>query len=68
MIRRVIEYMIICDARECVIDEYGAASAFGSPTLTDCAEIAARLGWKQVSARLWLCPDCAEKTKTNESE
>jgi hypothetical protein len=62
MIRKVVEYMIICDAGErCVVDGFGHATAFGSPTQKDCAEQAAEHGWRQISVRRWLCPDCVNK-------
>lgn len=69
MIRKVVEYMIVCDAGErCVVDGNGNATAFGSPTLTDCAEQATEHGWKRVSARLWLCPDCANEVEKSKAD
>lgn len=63
MIRRVTEYIIVCDAErfgmECIGSTGG--NAFGSFTQAECAESAERYGWKRVSARCWLCPQCAER-------
>lgn len=63
MIRRVVEYIIICDMKTRCVDGYGNSTAFSSMTAKDCAESATRHGWKQLSARLWLCPDCVRKAE-----
>lgn len=60
--------MITCDAkRNCVVDDLGYTLAFGSPTLKDCENEARQGGWKQLSARLWLCPDCVRKAEREKS-
>lgn len=61
MIRRSVEYYITCDMKERCVDGFGNSTAFGSPTAKDCEESAKKYKWRQVSARLWLCPQCAEK-------
>lgn len=62
MIRRVAEYVIVCDSERVLgyqrCEAYGYA--FSSVTLADCATSASREGWQQVSKRLWLCPRCAD--------
>lgn len=64
MIRRVVEYIITCDMGDrCAYDGFGNSTAFGSPTMKDCEESAKKYGWRQLSARLWLCPDCAKKAE-----
>ena len=63
MIRRVTEYIIVCDAErfglECIGTQGG--HAFGSFTQAECAEAAEREGWKKVTSRCWLCQRCAER-------
>lgn len=62
MIRRVTEYIIVCDGDR-VLDRQrcdGRGHAFSSATQPDCAESAIKYGWRQLSPRLWLCPDCAK--------
>lgn len=62
MIRRVTEYVIVCDA-----DRLGSpcmevgGTAFGSLTMTAAIEDATEHHWKQISKRFWLCPRCAER-------
>lgn len=38
MIRKVVEYMIVCDYGDRCVDGFGHATAFGSPTKQDCEE------------------------------
>lgn len=66
MIRRSVEYIIICDSARVLGEEKcgGDATAFNSETAEDCAAEAKRYGWTQVSKRLWLCPKCSERLKT----
>lgn len=65
MIRKVVEYMIGCDARpECPHDSF---TAFGSRSQDECATTAVKDGWEQTSKRLWLCPDCSKQRKVRES-
>lgn len=58
MIRRVVEYVVCCDVPDCY-----DSTAFGSPTAADCEEQALQHGWLKVSARKWLCLDCAQKAR-----
>ena len=62
MIRRVTEYIIVCDAERFGLECTGSPGghAFGSFTQAECAESAEREGWKKVTSRCWLCPRCAE--------
>lgn len=62
MIRRVVEYMIHCDAEQLSLKNRCDATwhAFSSMTQKECAESAAGEGWKPVTKRFWLCPQCAE--------
>lgn len=66
MIRRVVEYVIVCDAPK--QNDCWESTAFGSSSADDCAEMAKKHDWRQVSARLWLCPDCAKKAKHDEQD
>lgn len=63
MIRRVVEYVIVCDAKSISGEECPeiGGTAFGSPTMADCATSATEYRWKKISKRLWLCPQCAAK-------
>jgi hypothetical protein len=63
MIRRVTEYVIVCDAERFRLECCGAygGHAFGSFTQDECAESAAREGWVKITARCWLCPPCAKR-------
>lgn len=61
MIRRVVEYIIGCDAkrvlgRECPTDTFLALNTW---TQEDCAQSARKEGWERVSKRYWLCPKCS---------
>lgn len=60
MIRRVIEYVIVCDGERVLTKPQceGFGHAFSSETANDCAESAKAEGWKQISPKLWLCPKC----------
>lgn len=62
MIRRLVEYVIVCDAKpEC---PSRSNVAYGSPTLSDCESVATQYGWKRISSRRWLCPNCAAQCDT----
>ena len=62
MIRRRVEYIIVCDCER--VFGYagcdGCANAFNCDTAADCAAVAESEGWQRLSARLWLSPKCAE--------
>lgn len=63
MIRRVTEYVIVCDADRIMTTECQSigGTAFNSQTMAECAESAKQDGWHQVSKRLWLCPYCTKR-------
>lgn len=62
MIRRVIEYIIICDSERVGLGEcYHGATAFNAAHYEECEQYARRDKWKQISKRMWLCPNHAEK-------
>lgn len=69
MIRRRVEYIIICDSARVFGKEIcdGQATAFDSYSAADCAEEAKRYGWTQVSKRLWLCPSCSKRAAEKRS-
>ena len=68
MIRRRIEYMIFCDGEQVFRKPMCDATwhAFDSETAKDCAESAKAEGWKQISPKLWLCPECKVHLKESE--
>lgn len=63
MIRRVTEYVVTCDGKDCY-----ESTAYGSSTAVDCAEQAKLHEWTQKSKRLWLCPYCAEDSAESSAE
>lgn len=61
MIRKRVEYVIICDEPDCQTD----CMAFNCESAGDCATAAKKEGWQLRSSGSiygkWLCPKCAEK-------
>lgn len=62
MIRRVTECVIVCDGDRVLSRQRcdGSGHAFSSYTAAECAEAATKDGWRQLSPRIWLCPQCAK--------
>lgn len=54
MIRRITEYIIVCDGDRVLVRQRcdGSGHAFGSITQADCAESAIKYGWRQLSPRV----------------
>lgn len=68
MIRRVVEYIIVCDAKRFGMECFSGAHAYNAVAYEECEQGARRDGWKQMSRRLWLCPRCAEELREREAK
>lgn len=66
MIRRVVEYIIVCDARRFGLECFAGAHAYDARAYEECEQGARRDKWKQMSKRLWLCPRCAEAVEARD--
>lgn len=55
MIVRNVEYIIGCDAPDCLTGWH----ALGASTREACAELAEKEGWLRSTRKRWLCPRCA---------
>ena len=65
MIRRVVEYIVVCDGPNCPCGS--GSCAYGSRTKAECEEAARQDGWVQVSKRKWYCQTCAMRRHKKET-